>query len=82
MNKSTRKTKSDPAILRDALRYRYLREAKNQDHRHHTRAVLQVEQVGWPEDLGAVGYCWSSVTLNGKRLDELVDRYMKVQNES
>lgn len=68
---------SGSALLRDALRYRYLRKEISRDHKHHTRTCMEVEKVGWARELGGIGGMWSSLPLTGLALDKAVDAHMR-----
>lgn len=71
--------KIDP-ILKDAMRYRFLRSKASRDHKHHTTRSLEVEVQDWGSKLGdrspGQGF-WSSLPVLELDMDKAVDAAMK-----
>lgn len=71
--------KDQQAILRDALRYRFLRSAASRDHHHHKLRALDVQVVDWNRnfDPNALQNFWAACSVHNREMDRAVDRAMK-----
>ena len=79
-----RKARSAPpygsAILRDAMRYRFLRSEQSRDHKGHSRRAMSVCILDWGRNLKATNGArpfWSSQDVTGKVMDKQVDIAMR-----
>jgi hypothetical protein len=72
------KLKHSSAILRDAMRYRFLRSLQSRDHNGRTTRALEVEIQDWGKRLGDKNSpFWASMPVTEKAMDRAVDAAMR-----
>ena len=72
------KLKHGSAILRDAMRYQFLRSLQSRDHKGRTTRALEVEIQDWGKRLGSKNSpFWASMPVTGKGMDRAVDAAMR-----
>lgn len=66
------------AILRDAMRYRFLRSRASRDHKGNTARALEVEILDWGRNFkGETSPFWSSQPVTETAMDRAVDAAMR-----
>lgn len=70
--------KTDKQLVKDAMRYRFLRSLESRDHNDHSRYAFCVGKCDWAKKLGDKGInMWSRLDISEDQMDEAIDRAMK-----